>query len=222
MSQLEKLLDGDVVTQADGRTKSGHALRLSKFASLDGVLFRVTEASDPKEGYDSARCYVPVALRKHVIRTMHSSAFGAHRNETATHKELVVRYYWPRMDVEVHEFVRDCVCCELAKGTTPSQQDFLKGWRHNTVMSMICMDLIGPIASRESRHAAHKELLHLLAITDPFSNTVWIEPVTGKSAEEVYTKLVEGFLLEEGAPLCILTDNGREFDGSYSRSCSGC
>ena len=86
LSQLEKIPDGEVVTQADGRTKSGRALRLSKFAALDGVLFRVTEeASDPKkEGYDSARCYVPVTLRKQVIRTMHSSAFGAHRNETAT------------------------------------------------------------------------------------------------------------------------------------------
>ena len=41
---------------------------------------------------------------------------------------------------------------------------------------------------------------------------VRIEPITGKSAEEVYTKFVEGFLLEEGAPLYILTDNGREFD----------
>ena len=41
---------------------------------------------------------------------------------------------------------------------------------------------------------------------------VWIEPITGKSVEEVYTKSVEGFLLEEGAPLYILTDNGREFD----------
>ena len=80
MSQLEKLPDGEVVTQADGRTKSGRALRLSKFAALDGVLFRVTEASDPKEGYDSARCYVPVALRKQVIR----------RPCTARHSELIV------------------------------------------------------------------------------------------------------------------------------------
>ena len=34
LSQLEKLPDGEVVTQADGRTKSGRALRLSKFAAL--------------------------------------------------------------------------------------------------------------------------------------------------------------------------------------------
>ena len=120
-------------------------MRLSEFASLDGVLFRVTEASDPKEGYDSARCYVLVALRKQVIRTMHSSAFGAHRDETATHKELVVRYYWPRMDFGVHEFVRECVDCGLVKGTNPSRQGFLRDWRHNTAMNMIRMDLIGQI-----------------------------------------------------------------------------
>ena len=73
LRQLEKLPDGEVATQADGHTLSDRALRLSKVASLDGALFRITEASDPKEGYDSARCYVPVALRKQVIRTMPSS-----------------------------------------------------------------------------------------------------------------------------------------------------
>ena len=64
------------------------------------------------------------------------------------------------------------------------------------------MDLVGPIGSRESGHVAHKEPLHLLAITDPFSHMVWIERITCKSAEEVYTKFSEGFLLKEGAPLC--------------------
>ena len=33
------------------------SVRLKKFSLIDGVLFRTTEADDPKEGYDSARIY---------------------------------------------------------------------------------------------------------------------------------------------------------------------
>ena len=53
--------------------------------------------------------------------------------------------------------------------------------------------------------------------TDPFSHMLWLEPITGKSAEEVYSKFVTGFLLEEGAPQFILTDRGREFDNVLLR-----
>ena len=52
--------------------RSGAKLRIAKFAELDGLLFRITEASDPREGFDSTRVYVPcdeidAARRAHVI-----------------------------------------------------------------------------------------------------------------------------------------------------------
>ena len=86
---LEKLAHADVVTRAEGTApRSGAVLRLAKFAALDGVLHRVTDASDPKEGYDSARIYVPPSLRQRLIRLKHATVFGAHRNERATHHLL--------------------------------------------------------------------------------------------------------------------------------------
>ena len=47
------------------------SVRLKKFSLIDGVLFRTTEADDPKEGYDSARIYVPQSLVSRVIRNHH-------------------------------------------------------------------------------------------------------------------------------------------------------
>ena len=84
-------------------------------------------------------------------------------------------------------------------------------------MNMITMDLIGPIGGRDSGFVEHPKPLHILVITDPFSHMLWLEPITGKSAEEVYSKFVTGFLLEEGAPQFILTDRGREFDNVLLR-----
>ena len=111
LARLE-IEESDCVTVAEGcAPRSGAALRLAKFASLDGILFRVTEASDPKEGYDSARLYVPPDLRVKVIRSMHSGVFGAHRNAKATHKEVVERYWWPSL--------KDTWKCRSVLGTTP-------------------------------------------------------------------------------------------------------
>ena len=184
----------------------------SKFALLGGVLYRITEAGDPKEGYDSARVYIPESLRDRVMNTHHVSVWGAHRGETATFKELVSLYYWPKMERSVHDYVRRCKWCELAKGTKPSRQGFARGWQHNEVNRMICMDLMGPFGQTSTGHVRHKQPFYLLVITDPFSHMLWLEPLTGKSAEEVYSKFVQGYLLEEGAPMMILTDRGKEFD----------
>ena len=54
-------------------------------------------------------------------------------------------------------------------------------------------------------------------ITDPFSHMVWLECIAGKSAEEVFDKFVERFLLEEGCCPVILSDQGREFDNKMLR-----
>ena len=62
------------------------------------------------------------SLRQKVIRSMHSGVFGAHRNATATFKELVSRYWWPSLEKDTHDFVRRCAHCELAKGCKPSRQ----------------------------------------------------------------------------------------------------
>ena len=171
----------------------------------------MTEAGDPKEGFDSARIYVPESLRYRVISLHHVSVWGAHRGETATFKEMASLYYWPKMEQTIHAYVQGCKWCELAKSTKPSRQGFAHGWHHNGVNRCITMDLIGPIGAAESG-GKQRVPQYILVITDPFSHMLWLEPLVGKSAEEVYHKFVTGYLLEEGAPMFVLTDRGTEFD----------
>ena len=161
---------GEPTSNIEGTARrSSAALRLAKFASIGNLLFRVTEASGPREGYDSARVYIPTSLRVKIIRKHHTSVLGVHRNEKATFADIVALYWWPSTDKDVHAFVRDCSYCELAKGTKPSRQGFLQGcWRHNAAMRMVTMDLVGPIGARESGHVQHVVPLHILVITDPF------------------------------------------------------
>ena len=80
------------------------------------------------------------------------------------------------------------------------------------------MDLIGPISLGSTGHIKHKSPTYVLVITDPFSHMIWLECIAGKSAEELYDKFVERFLLEEGCCPVVLTDQGREFDNKMLKS----
>ena len=85
------------------------------------------------------------------------------------------------------------------------------------MLHTVCMDLIGPIGGEVSSGKAPHAPRHILVTTDPYSHMVWLENLYTKSAEELYEKFVSRFLLEEGCPRVILTDNGREFDNKLLR-----
>ena len=146
------------------------------------------------------------------MRVAHDTVWGSHRNEKTTHKELVATHFWPGLEQDVKKYVSQCEWCQLAKGVKPSRQGFLSGWHHNKVLNQVCMDLVGPISLGTTGHVKHVTPTYILVITDPFSHMVWLECIAGKSAEEVFDKFVERFLLEEGCCPVILTDQGREFD----------
>ena len=152
------------------------------------------------------------------MRNYHSTIWGKHMNSTSMHKMMVSWYYWNTMERDIQDYVSTCELCQLAKGTKPSKQGYLHGWKHNKVLHTVCMDLIGPIGSNVSGgRAGSKTPLHILVITDPYTHMVWLEPIVTKSAEEVYEKFVNRFLLEEGCPRVILTDNGKEFKNALLR-----
>ena len=121
------------------------------------------------------------------------------------------------MEKDIQEYVSTCELFQLAKGTKPSRQGFLGGWKHSKVLHTVCMDLIGPIGADVSGGKAGARPRHILVITDPYSHVVWLETIITQSAEEVYDKFVNRFLLEEGCPKAILTDNGREFSSKLLR-----
>ena len=121
------------------------------------------------------------------------------------------------MEKDILKYVSTCELCQLAKGTKLSRQGFLSGWKHSKVLHAVCMDLIGPIGGEVSSGEAPHTARHILDITDPYSHMVWLENLYTKSAEELHEKFVSRFLLEEGCPRVILTDNGREFDSKLLR-----
>ena len=109
----------------------------AKYQIHRGMLHRrtVTKVGDKEDVV--LRVYVPAALRSRVMRNAHDTIWGVHRHESTTFKEVVATHFWPDMEKDVKEYVSLCEWCQLGKGTKPSRQGFLSGWRHNKVLNMI-------------------------------------------------------------------------------------
>ena len=153
---------------------------------------------------------VPPVLRAALMKNYDSTIWSKHQHSTSMFKQMNAWYYWREAEKDVQQYVSTCELCQLAKGAKSPRQGFLGGWRHSKVLHNICMDLSSPIWMEVSGGKGPQPR-HILVITDPYSRMVWIEVLVAKSAEEIYEKFANRFLLEEGCPRVILTDNGREF-----------
>ena len=69
--------------------------RASKFMVIDGALYRVTGSGDPQEGGESQRIYVPLELRKALMRNYHSTVWAKHQHSRSMHKQMVAWYQQP-------------------------------------------------------------------------------------------------------------------------------
>ena len=69
--------------------------KVSEYELIRGVLHRVKKNEDGTCA--AARIYLPESLRVIAIRNAHDSIWGGHRSDTATFKDMVMKYYWPKM-----------------------------------------------------------------------------------------------------------------------------
>ena len=70
--------------------------------------------------FKQTRLYVPEGeLRKRLLHEFHDMPLAGHNVVCATMAELQKRYFWPCMGVNVEEYVKTCVKCEMAKHSTP-------------------------------------------------------------------------------------------------------
>ena len=191
---------------AQGQREECHLTR--DYEVHEGVLCRRIRAEE--ESRDSLRPFVPPNLRKTILGNYHRSIWGAHRGEKTTFKEVASRYFWNGMYEDVREYVSTCDVCQLAKGGQPSRQGLLNGRHYSHVFTQLCMDLVGPI-----HQAGNTSEKYILTIVEPFCHFVWLELVDTKHAETISAAFIRRILLEEGAPRCILTDNGSEFKNEH-------
>ena len=120
---------------------------------------------------------------------------------------LQKKYYWPDMQKDCVNFVRNCFCCQLTDQTIahPKWSNMLPlppGPRHTW-----SLDLMTDLPQTPT------SMLHVLLAVDLFTKYVVIVPLPNRTSACIADAIQAHLIAYFGPPAEIRTDNGREFKG---------
>jgi transposase InsO family protein len=162
------------------------------------------------------RVYVPEeqAIRQELLKRCHNDPLAGHFGADRTHDLLKRRYYWPKMNEDVVEYVKTCDICQRIKvkrhkpyGQMHALPQPAGPWQE------ITMDFMSGIPPSKRDGCVYDAIL---VIVDRYSKMALYIPVTKKlSAVELAEVFVERVIARFGAPKGIVSDRDAKFTSKF-------
>lgn len=157
------------------------------------------------EGFDFKwKLVVPTEMRKQILKDNHDGC--CHFGFMKTLCRIRNDYYWPRMAIDVREYVKNCKACKGAKSTTTNlvpemgrQKISVRPWH------TISIDYWGPVTR------STKGFKYVLVVADWFSKFVLLHPVRDANKHVTCEFLEESVFLEKSTPKFLISDNSPIF-----------
>lgn len=152
------------------------------------------------------RVVLPKQERAEVLRSNHDDVLSAHGGFFKTSDRVKRKYYWPKMDEDIRNYVRNCEVCKATKPTNKVQKSPMGKYREaNRPWEMICIDFVGPLPR------SRKGNCYMLVVVDVFSKFVHIHPMRSATTQATVKCLEEHIFLTFGVPRYLISDNGSQF-----------
>ncbi|KAL0180377.1 hypothetical protein M9458_025819, partial [Cirrhinus mrigala] len=173
------------------------------------IMTEITEAQDNEPSPPECtpeRTYVPRALRQRVMQWVHDFPSSGHPGITATIHLVTNRFWWPSLQRDTMEFVRNCPTCNISKSSHQRPAGLLqplpvaqRPWSH------IAIDYVTDLP-------ASRNYTTILTVIDRFSKSCRLIPLTKlPSAFETAEVLMEQVFRFYGLPEDIVSDRGPQF-----------
>uniref|UniRef100_A0A3P9MQ90 Gypsy retrotransposon integrase-like protein 1 n=1 Tax=Oryzias latipes TaxID=8090 RepID=A0A3P9MQ90_ORYLA len=150
--------------------------------------------------------FVPTSLRSDVLSWGHSSRVACHGGVFRTLNLLRKRFYWPKMDKDVREYVAACTSCGRSKSSSSTPAGLLhplptphRPWSH------IAVDFVTGLPTSQGHTV-------ILTVIDRFSKAAQFIPLPQlPSATVTADLLVNHVFRHHGIPADIVSDRGPQF-----------
>ena len=170
------------------------------YLSHDNVLCRRW----PQEPGLNDKWVIPETFVPIVLRLVHDQPMAGHPGRDKTLAATRKLYYWPRMKVDVENYVARCVSCAMHKGTTHGQAPILEYPAPERAWDVVSIDLL---KLPKSHHGSD----YLLVCVDHFSRYTILTPIKTKTAKAIAHALVTQLFCPFSTPKVLMSDNGAEF-----------
>ena len=168
----------------------------------DGVIYLRYER-EPGEVH--FRLLVPRAMRSSLLKLCHDSVCAGHMGITKTHDRMRLRFHWYSMRADIKLHILACPACERHKRSGVKPKYPLVNYAVGYPLDRVGVDLMGPFPQTTTGNR------YILVVGDYFTRWMEAYAVPDQQAETVARRFVLDFVSRLGAPLRLVSDQGRQF-----------
>lgn len=154
---------------------------------------------------------LPETYRTRVLQSLHDE--GGHLSIEKNTELCKYRFYWPKMNTDVEEYVKNCSRCIVRK-TLPQRSAYMNHITSNGPFDLVCIDFL-------SIEPDLKGIGNVLVVTDNFTRYAQAYPTKDQKVLTVAKVLVDKFLIHSGLPARIHSDQGRDFESNLIKELLG-
>jgi len=154
------------------------------------------------------RIVVPDTLKGFILRLHHNLPLHAHQGGKRLHHMLAERFFWPRMRKDAQRWVQSCLTCARRKTSRNLNLGLTEPVHAQHPFQVVGIDLVGKCLETTQGHK------WILTIVDHFTRWPIAIALPDRKATTIAHALAKHLICEHGAPLKILSDQGKELIGN--------
>lgn len=155
---------------------------------------------------------IPPSLVPTVLQAHHNNPGAGHWSFLKTENSIKTRYWWPRYNTDIWEWIRSCSTCSQCQPPYPHRRAPLIPITQDRPFQCVSMDLMGPIRSPNG------DPRYILVLVDLF--TKWAEAVIipNMKAQTVAQAILDHWVCRYGTPENFHSDQGTNFMSDTMKS----
>lgn len=175
------------------------------FATIKGILYRIPEPGT----FGTTRPYIPTPLQQRILEALHDDPLAGHQGVYRTQQRVSSRFYWPTMNSDVADYVKNCPSCNLNKKLGNPRRTTLQPVKLSSPWRTVQMDYAGPFPE------THQGLRFILVMVDIFSKAVELLGQITADSRNAKIGLKTRVVCRWGTPETVMTDGGSHFKGEF-------
>lgn len=143
-----------------------------------------------------------------ILNDYHLLPTSGHAGVRRMVNSIKSKYYWPSLDNDVRNYVKNCKKCQTMKYSRTTKEPMVVTTTATSAFEKVFIDIVGPLDTDSDGYT------YILTVQCELSKYVEAYPLHRKDTVSVARALVNNFILRYGIPKIIASDRGTEFISS--------